>query len=101
MSKLRSFYAADCGGAAKHRPQFLEQTRLQCTPSSTASPKSRSLATNRFLKEFGYDAIQVYQRFPKVVTVMLTGQADEAAIDRAKQQANPYDCLRKPWTEEK
>jgi CheY-like chemotaxis protein len=44
--------------------------------------------------------IQVHQRFPKVVTVMLTGQADEAAIDRAKQQANLYACLRKPWTED-
>ncbi|MCU0571341.1 MAG: response regulator [Oculatellaceae cyanobacterium Prado106] len=44
--------------------------------------------------------IQVHERFPEVVTVMLTGQADEGAIDRAKQQANLYACLRKPWREE-
>ena len=43
---------------------------------------------------------QVHQRFPRIVTVMLTGQADEAAIERARQQANLYARIRKPWTEE-
>jgi CheY-like chemotaxis protein len=43
---------------------------------------------------------QVHERFPEVITVMLTGQADEAAIERAKQQANLYACIRKPWTQE-
>ena len=43
---------------------------------------------------------QVHQRFPNIVTVMLTGQADEAAIERARQQANLYACIHKPWTEE-
>ena len=28
---------------------------------------------------------------------MLTGQADEDAVERAEQQANLYSCLRKPW----
>jgi len=41
--------------------------------------------------------IQVHQRFPKVVKVMLTGQADEAAIQRAIEQANLHRCLYKPW----
>jgi DNA-binding NtrC family response regulator len=44
--------------------------------------------------------IEVHQRFPHVVTVMLTGQADVEAIDRAKQQANLYACIHKPWTEQ-
>lgn len=44
--------------------------------------------------------IQVHQKFPDIVTVLLTGQADEAAIQRAKQEANLYCCLRKPWTED-
>jgi CheY-like chemotaxis protein len=44
--------------------------------------------------------IQVYQRFPQIVTIMLTGQADTAAIERAKTQANLRACLRKPWREE-
>lgn len=43
---------------------------------------------------------RVHQRFPEVVTVMLTGQADEVAIERARQQANLYACISKPWTEE-
>ncbi len=44
--------------------------------------------------------IQIHQRFPNLITVMLTGQADESAIARAQQQANLYACLHKPWTEE-
>lgn len=43
---------------------------------------------------------QVYQKFPEVITVLLTGQADEAAIERARQQGNLYACLHKPWKEE-
>ncbi|MGK7895401.1 MAG: response regulator [Xenococcus sp. (in: cyanobacteria)] len=44
--------------------------------------------------------IQIHQRFPELITVMLTGQADEIAIERAKKEANMYACLSKPWTEE-
>ena len=44
--------------------------------------------------------IQIYQKFPQLVTVMLTGQADETAIERAKKEANLHACLYKPWTEE-
>ena len=42
---------------------------------------------------------QVHQRHPKIVTVLLTGQADEASIERARRDANLYACLRKPWSE--
>lgn len=42
---------------------------------------------------------QVHQRFPKIVKVMLTGQADEAAIERARRDANLHACLHKPWSE--
>lgn len=44
--------------------------------------------------------IQVHQKFPDIITVMLTGQADEAAIKRVKKKANLHRCLYKPWTEE-
>jgi DNA-binding NtrC family response regulator len=44
--------------------------------------------------------IQVHQKFPKILTVMLTGQADEQAIHHAKEKANLYCCLYKPWSEE-
>lgn len=43
---------------------------------------------------------EVHRRFPHVVTVMLTGQADEEAIERAKKEANLHACIYKPWAEE-
>ena len=43
--------------------------------------------------------IKVNQQFPNLITIMLTGQADEEAIARAKQQANLHAYLHKPWTE--
>jgi CheY-like chemotaxis protein len=43
---------------------------------------------------------QVYELYPQIVTVMLTGQADPSAIERAETTANLYRCLHKPWTEE-
>ena len=44
--------------------------------------------------------IQVHDKFPRLITVMLTGQADEEAIERTKEQANLHAYLSKPWTEE-
>lgn len=41
--------------------------------------------------------IQVHQKFPKIVKVMLTGQVDEAAVERTRKQANLHSCLSKPW----
>jgi CheY-like chemotaxis protein len=41
--------------------------------------------------------IKVHQNYPKIHKVMLTGQADEQAVDRAKQHANLYRYLQKPW----
>jgi CheY-like chemotaxis protein len=41
--------------------------------------------------------INVHTKFPKIVKILLTGQADEAAIARAKQHANLHRCLQKPW----
>jgi DNA-binding NtrC family response regulator len=44
--------------------------------------------------------IHVHQKFPHIVTIMLTGQADEDAIKRATEQANLYCCLHKPLNTE-
>lgn len=41
--------------------------------------------------------IQVHQKYPKIIKVMLTGQADAAAVQRAVQEADLYCCLYKPW----
>ena len=44
--------------------------------------------------------IQVHQKFPRLIKVMLTGQADETAIKNAQEKANLHACLYKPWTEQ-
>lgn len=44
--------------------------------------------------------IRVHQQFPNIITIMLTGQADELSIERAKEEANLHCCLFKPWSEE-
>jgi len=41
--------------------------------------------------------ITVHQKQPKVVKIMLTGQADDDAIERAQHHANLHRCLFKPW----
>jgi CheY-like chemotaxis protein len=44
--------------------------------------------------------IKIHSKFPKVIKIMLSGQADEEAIERAFSEANLYKCLKKPWSEE-
>ncbi|MGL5061179.1 MAG: response regulator [Microcoleus sp.] len=41
--------------------------------------------------------IKIHQKYPQIVTVMLTGQADKEAIERTKSQANLHAFLQKPW----
>ena len=43
--------------------------------------------------------VRVHQKFPKIVKIMLTGQADEKAVNRAFEEANLHQCLQKPWSE--
>ncbi len=44
--------------------------------------------------------VELHQRFPNIVTMMLTGQADESAIERVRQHANLHAYIAKPWAEE-
>jgi len=41
--------------------------------------------------------IKVHQKYPKIIKVMLTGQADAVAVQRAVEEADLYCCLYKPW----
>jgi CheY-like chemotaxis protein len=41
--------------------------------------------------------IKVHEKFPRIVKVMLTGQADAQAVERAKTEANLHRCIHKPW----
>lgn len=43
--------------------------------------------------------IELHQRFPDMVKILLTGQADEAAIDNARQNAGLHAYIPKPWNE--
>ena len=43
--------------------------------------------------------VRVHQKFPNIVKIMLTGQADEVAVNRAFHEANLHRCLPKPWSE--
>jgi CheY-like chemotaxis protein len=43
--------------------------------------------------------IDVHQRFPEIVTILLTGQADSEAIERACKYANLNSYIPKPWNE--
>lgn len=41
--------------------------------------------------------IKIHQKYPQIVTVMLTGQADKEAIERTKFEANLHAFIQKPW----
>ena len=44
--------------------------------------------------------IKAHGRFPSVVKIMLSGQAESAAVDRARREADLHDFLAKPWNAE-
>ena len=44
--------------------------------------------------------IEAHKRFPSVVKIMLSGQAESAAVDRARREAGLHDFLAKPWNAE-
>ncbi|WP_206081938.1 response regulator [Maribellus sediminis] len=44
--------------------------------------------------------IEVHKKFPNIVKVMLTGQADNGAVKNAQENANLFACIHKPWTAE-
>jgi CheY-like chemotaxis protein len=44
--------------------------------------------------------IEAHKRFPSVVKIMLSGHAETAAVDRARQEADLHDFLAKPWNAE-
>ncbi|MDM8529140.1 response regulator [Anaerolineales bacterium HSG24] len=41
--------------------------------------------------------IDVHQQYPSVIKILLTGQADPAAVDRLKKQTQLQAYLVKPW----
>lgn len=45
--------------------------------------------------------IEAHRRFPKVVKVLLSGQADDVAVTRVRNEAVLHDFIGKPWDAEK
>jgi DNA-binding NtrC family response regulator len=43
--------------------------------------------------------IGIHQKFPKIIKLMITGQADSEAIENARVHANLFACINKPWNE--
>ena len=41
--------------------------------------------------------IHVHQQFPHIITILLTGQANDEAISRAKAEAALHHYFSKPW----
>ncbi len=41
--------------------------------------------------------IYAHEKYPHIIKILLTGQASEEAIERAKKEANLYRCFFKPW----
>ncbi len=41
--------------------------------------------------------VSVSQKHPKVALIMLSGHADDEAVDRARKYANLHGFVRKPW----
>ena len=41
--------------------------------------------------------IKIHHKYPHIVTVMLTGQADKEAIERTQFEANLHAFIQKPW----
>ena len=41
--------------------------------------------------------VQAHERFPTVVKIMLSGQAEQSAVDRVRRDAGLHEFLSKPW----
>ena len=41
--------------------------------------------------------VQAHRRFPTVLKIMLSGQAEQGAVERAKREGGLHDFLSKPW----
>ncbi|MES0491623.1 MAG: diguanylate cyclase [Leptospirales bacterium] len=41
--------------------------------------------------------IQIYEKYPSIRSIMLTGHASEAAVSEAEEKAHLTCCLSKPW----
>ncbi|SFD04909.1 response regulator [Algibacter pectinivorans] len=43
--------------------------------------------------------IKVHNKYPNSLKIMLTGQANYKSIEKTKQEARLYKCIKKPWVQ--
>ena len=43
--------------------------------------------------------IKVHKMFPNIKLILLTGQADQEAIERLEKEVDLFLCIHKPWNE--
>jgi len=82
--------------------KFGSQYRIEEIHEEYESPVMLIIVSDWLMPEMKGDEflIQVHEKYPNTIKMMLTGQADEDAIERAKQYANLRKCLAKPWNEQ-
>lgn len=44
--------------------------------------------------------LRIDLRYPRIVKILLTGQADEALVFNLKQEADKFEVVHKPWDKE-
>lgn len=66
-----------------------QQVPVRLVISDWLMPPDR---TNELLEE-------IHAEYPDITLMMLSGYADEAAVERARQKANLFSFVRKPWEE--
>jgi CheY-like chemotaxis protein len=44
--------------------------------------------------------IKVHNKYHDIIKILLSGQVDNEALERAKKYANLHKCIYKPWTQE-
>lgn len=91
-NEFKDLYVYECAENADEAMEIIEEFQTDATKiivivSDWLMP---GIKGDEFL-------IKVHQKFPSIVKVMLTGQADEVAVERAKTEANLHSCLFKPW----
>ena len=88
-------YSYECAESAIEALEIIEElskdgTQIMMIVSDWLMPQMKG---DEFL-------IQVHQKFPNITKIMLTGQANEDAIERARREANLCHCIHKPWSEQ-
>jgi len=100
LNALRSVFAKNFG--SELQVEFAESgpEALEIAAEIRAQGRELGLVITDFMMpgmkgdEF---LIEAHKRFPSVVKIMLSGQAETAAVDRARKEAALHDFLAKPW----